>query len=1006
MSLIKRKIELFGNTIVQILEGSILNPGDDVNAVVSTDDNYLTMASGVSGLLRKRAGTEEYVREAQRQCPVTAGTVVVTGSYGLKEHLPNVGHVLHGTVIDYDTKTWSPEQLVYRATTSCLEEAEKLALKSVRFPAFATGSGLLSMEACARQMCSAIKVYLAQERPLSAIHLILYLPEDTDSEDEQAEFEKRNKRFIAEANLVLGVPYDPTLNIRQTRDFYGRGEELAQIESVITGAEPDKRNVVILGGPQIGKRALLDQLFEQAQKAGSTLARGRRIVKVTFGQVHKNTPASFIYRKFLCALGKMEQEEEMQREIKEAYADPEMDCGQFLKFLKDHSDRYPEVVFLVDNLPQLLDMEGKSAEEFDDVRAFWDDIDRMEERVRFVYTARDDEQYRRLLNRLSGKFQDQLVEIHLKCISDEDRRAWVDGLYRRYLEREATSTEQDFFEEEAGQHPYLISLVGYALIETIKRDAIKNPQHHPEAYTRQSLEPFFRKARQTIERPRRAFFDQLLGSTDREHGVDLQNLAQAVAIEEERELLLPDLERDDPNAKIRWQELQDEIDRRDYLHQERLLQLEATGHLVNADKPKTAQFAAKPLRSHVQEYYRAGHWQREKDKPKDMVISLLKRYQETPPSRALAGDQPSEPKVAPTKTVSRNSEMVWTMFRSRGATVVTAQKPLLPEIKKEFMESFGQCISHQLHPARHPAPGVFRDLEEVGSYILTQFTTVTIKRHIQNLPQGSTVLLMIDDDLKDIPWELMLETAYAGEIPFQVGRSIVSPRQPHCIKLPVGRASRAKALLIGDPTDELQFAQREVRWLAETLRRDDRFAHPDVMIGPDDCQRIRLLNRLGSGEYELIHYSGHTRFDGEQSAWRLKDGDITTDMLTNALQMAPPALVFSSSCESAKASESRVIRYENQTFDLPSAFLQAGVEAYIGTLWEVLEEPAQQFAEEFYSALLSTEYELGECLRRAKWACKQRGRWQDRIHWLAFVLYGDPHTELGDLFPVMCRQED
>ena len=46
--------------------------------------------------------------------------------------------------------------------------------------------------------------------------------------------------------------------------------------------------------------------------------------------------------------------------------------------------------------------------------------------------------------------------------------------------------------------------------------------------------------------------------------------------------------------------------------------------------------------------------------------------------------------------------------------------------------------------------------------------------------------------------------------------------------------------------------------------------------------------------------------------------------LTNAVQMAPPALVFSSSCESAEASEAKPINFEDQTFDLPSAFLQAG----------------------------------------------------------------------------------
>jgi CHAT domain-containing protein len=99
----------------------------------------------------------------------------------------------------------------------------------------------------------------------------------------------------------------------------------------------------------------------------------------------------------------------------------------------------------------------------------------------------------------------------------------------------------------------------------------------------------------------------------------------------------------------------------------------------------------------------------------------------------------------------------------------------------------------------------------------------------------------------------------------------------------------------------------------------------------------------------LVHYSGHTYFDRERSAWLLKDGNITTDLLTNALQMAPPAPVFISSCQSPTASDHQEIGYENRTFDLPSAFLQAGVEVYVGAAWNVARQLATQFVEEFYS---------------------------------------------------------
>jgi CHAT domain-containing protein len=214
-----------------------------------------------------------------------------------------------------------------------------------------------------------------------------------------------------------------------------------------------------------------------------------------------------------------------------------------------------------------------------------------------------------------------------------------------------------------------------------------------------------------------------------------------------------------------------------------------------------------------------------------------------------------------------------------------------------------------------------------------------------------------------------------------------------------GQRGAIKALLIGDPTGDLPDARDEVETLASRLRRDGRFAEPDLRLGSAGCGRMRLLNDLSSGKYALIHYAGHTHFDGYRSAWLVADGKtITTNMLTSALQVAPPALIFSSSCESAEAGQPQPIKYEDQTFDLPSAFLQAGVEAYVGTLWEVESTAARLFAETFYQTFLDHGYSLGECLRRAKWDRKQA---RDPINWLAYILYGDPHLEPGDLFSAM-----
>jgi hypothetical protein len=410
------------------------------------------------------------------------------------------------------------------------------------------------------------------------------------------------------------------------------------------------------------------------------------------------------------------------------------------------------------------------------------------------------------------------------------------------------------------------------------------------------------------------------------------------------------------------------------LHHDRLTHLAAQGYLVESDSVETAAFMAPTFAEYAAQFFNVAQRYDAASERKDVMISLVRP--------------------------DADSQMVDTLFRSRGARTVCSRKRLLTELKDEFMRDFGHLLDHLLYPGSYPAPSVFANLEEAGNYILTQFATGAVKQNLQNPAPGSIVRFEVDESLQSIPWELMLETVYAGEIPFCVGRSIINQQQPSNVNPPVGGNGKIQALLIGNPTDDLPVAAQEVAWLAKRLHQDAHFDEPTLCVGSEQCRRGRLLTLLAKGSFGLIHYSGHTKFDGYQSAWLLPDGhNITTDMLTNALQMAPPAFVFSSSCESGVGGEPMALRYEDQTFDLPGAFLQAGVEAYVGTLWAIEDRAARDFVQTFYNAFFAG-HSLGECVRQAKWHCKQRN---DQINWPAFILYGDPKIEPGDLFPNMRR---
>lgn len=964
----------FGNTRVKLIKNDVLNPGEKVEAIVSTDDNYLTMGSGVSNHLKKNAVKENdkgYLHEAQAQCPVKAGSVVVTKPYYLTDKIPTLKHVLHGTVINYDTDDPKLPQLVYQVTLNCLEKAEELKLQSIVFPAFATGSGELPLERCADLMCSAIKRYLTRNRRIEDIYITLF----KKSEEEIAKFKRM-------ANLVLGVPLDPKLEFLQTRKLYGRKSSIQQIENIIAGKKNDakvKRHAVILGGSKIGKSALLDRILIQADKNGSNYSKGRVIVKVEFGRIHKNTPASFIYRKLLCALG-----EELSKnnpddrviinEIKTAF-ETKLDRKKFIDFLDKHSDRFPEVVFLAESLPRLMQMEAPESIKKDNLKTFWSDLDHLQERIRFIFTARNNE-YKELrekyLKKLTKNFISQIEEVKLKCLDDKERKEWVDGLFKDYLGRQkgAPTYVHDFFNSEAGLHPYLVSLVGYTAVKQLKHIAFMKPD---AKINRSTWKTNSLAICSELDSPRRAFFSDLLSREflDEVDRVNLKNLALAVALEEKQRQLIPGISRQESVAADQLKDLLKKENPRLSLDEMKLKKLEDQGYLINASSRNSANFMSGSFSLWLLDYFGIGDHRL--DRPRDVVIDLL----------------------------CPEPDVITTVFGRRGGRLIKSNLRVTSEIRKQFMESYRSCLDSLLDSTKQSDQSAFNNLKNTADFLLTYFTSYEVKSYLQDPPKNATILLTIDDALMDIPWELVLETAYGGDTPFPfiVGRRIISLQAPRNIGPIVRGEEKIKVLLIGNPTDDLDEAENEIEGLQEQLEEDNRFnlKDNDILLGSDKCKLISLLNRLSSGEYGLIHYSGHTSFDGSQSAWHLKNGKITTDLLMTALQNAPPAMVFSSSCESAAGGKKGKVRFANQTFDLPSAFLQAGVDTYIGTLWSVDSLSARLFVEEFYSRFLKGDYNLGECLQHARMKV-QEDKYLSRK---AFILYGDPHSKPGDIFPAL-----
>lgn len=118
---------------IKIYQGDITNL--IVDAVVSSDDNYLTMGGGVSMRIANRGGPSIRT-EASKLVPLKHGDVAETTAGDL-----HAQRVFHGVTIDFDTGKGPSEEIIRQIVRRCVQLANKHKFRSIAFPLLGTGVG-------------------------------------------------------------------------------------------------------------------------------------------------------------------------------------------------------------------------------------------------------------------------------------------------------------------------------------------------------------------------------------------------------------------------------------------------------------------------------------------------------------------------------------------------------------------------------------------------------------------------------------------------------------------------------------------------------------------------------------------------------------------------------------------------------------------------------------------------------------------------------------------------
>lgn len=254
---------------------------------------------------------------------------------------------------------------------------------------------------------------------------------------------------------------------------------------------------------------------------------------------------------------------------------------------------------------------------------------------------------------------------------------------------------------------------------------------------------------------------------------------------------------------------------------------------------------------------------------------------------------------------------------------------------------------------------------------------------------GSCMLLRLDESTVDLPWELMRigRRFLALDWTLARQREIAAAGHPAAY---VPAHARPRALVIGDPLDNLPGAREEAVHVARTLQR----LGAAVRVLGAGATVADVLSEIDDHNPDVLHYAGHARFDPlrqQSGGLVLADATLTAAELESRPHL--PRLFFANACQAAATgtfADQRLADGAAPTNDFAGGVLRGGTRALIGSQWVVDDSAARTFAEAFYGGVLGdSRTTIGESVTGARRAVVERHGLGEPA-WAGYVLYGTP----------------
>ncbi|EQA35584.1 CHAT domain protein [Leptospira inadai serovar Lyme str. 10] len=318
----------------------------------------------------------------------------------------------------------------------------------------------------------------------------------------------------------------------------------------------------------------------------------------------------------------------------------------------------------------------------------------------------------------------------------------------------------------------------------------------------------------------------------------------------------------------------------------------------------------------------------------------------------------------------------------------TMDEDLILEYIKEIENLVRVSVAIHQKSSRHPTleTDILHELKILGETFYDQFFPVPIQEKLR-LTTEKYLHFNIDPKLGVIPWELLHDGTCFLSDKFFIGKTVRGEAHSGAFK----EKEKLRMLIIADPTEDLEWAQKEGEQLFRVLSEKVPSSRLEIeFIGGRQVTKLKLLSLIKGKN--IIHYSGHLFFSDDplENGWLISEGKIlkAREIKNSGFNTD---MVFSNSCQSNKSTT------RNLNSDLMNnfagSFLMSGIKSFIGTNWEIADnQNTIDFTIQFYSNLFADK-SVGESLYLAKEQARRNYDSSD-LTWTNYSLHGQPNMRV------------